>query len=58
VATIVEGVETVEQLEQLVELGCSYGQGFLFCRPLDAGAFARVAADGFGERVMTTDRLR
>ena len=32
---IAEGVESVAQLERLRTLGCEYGQGFLFARPLD-----------------------
>ena len=31
--TIAEGVETEEQREALVSLGCSYGQGYLLGRP-------------------------
>jgi diguanylate cyclase (GGDEF)-like protein/PAS domain S-box-containing protein len=34
VATLAEGIETEEQLEQLRQLGCTYGQGYLFARPL------------------------
>jgi len=30
---VAEGVETVEQLDLLTELGCRYGQGYLLCRP-------------------------
>ena len=30
---IAEGIETVEELETLLELGIPYGQGFLFARP-------------------------
>jgi EAL domain-containing protein (putative c-di-GMP-specific phosphodiesterase class I) len=32
---IAEGVETVEQLEQLKALGCEFGQGYLFSRPVE-----------------------
>jgi diguanylate cyclase (GGDEF)-like protein/PAS domain S-box-containing protein len=34
--TIAEGIETQEQREQLVSLGCALGQGYLFSRPLRA----------------------
>jgi diguanylate cyclase (GGDEF)-like protein/PAS domain S-box-containing protein len=34
VATLAEGIETVEQLSQLRGLGCTYGQGYLFAKPL------------------------
>ena len=37
--TVVEGVETVEQEEHLVGLGCRVAQGFLFGRPSPAEAF-------------------
>ncbi|WP_404789456.1 EAL domain-containing protein [Altericista sp. CCNU0014] len=33
---VAEGIETEQQLAQLRELGCRYGQGFLFSRPVDA----------------------
>lgn len=32
---IAEGIETRSQLEQLYELGCEFGQGYLFSTPLD-----------------------
>jgi EAL domain-containing protein (putative c-di-GMP-specific phosphodiesterase class I) len=30
---VVEGVESQEQLQLLIDLGCHVGQGYLFCRP-------------------------
>ena len=38
VGVIAEGVETAAQREHLVDAGCAVGQGFLFARPMDAGA--------------------
>ena len=35
---IAEGIENKKQLDQLRKLGCKFGQGFLFSRPLDANA--------------------
>ncbi len=32
---VAEGIETTAQLEQLKKLGCEYGQGYLFSRPLN-----------------------
>ena len=36
ISTIAEGIETPYQLAELKRLGCSYGQGYLFSRPLPA----------------------
>lgn len=33
---IAEGIETVRQLERLIELGCEYGQGYFFSQPMEA----------------------
>jgi EAL domain-containing protein (putative c-di-GMP-specific phosphodiesterase class I) len=34
--TVAEGVEDTDQLAQLIELGCGFGQGFLFAKPVSA----------------------
>ena len=34
--TIAEGIETERELERLQEIGCTFGQGYLFGRPADA----------------------
>ena len=36
--TTAEGIETVELAQTLAALGCTYGQGFLYSKPLDADA--------------------
>ena len=38
--TVAEGIETTAQRDTLLRLGCEHGQGYLFGRPLDAGALA------------------
>ncbi|MEP3516796.1 EAL domain-containing protein, partial [Parasphingorhabdus sp.] len=43
--TVIEGVETQEQADILLNLGCRIGQGFLFGRPIDAPDFALVVDD-------------
>jgi diguanylate cyclase (GGDEF)-like protein len=36
ITTIAEGIESAEQAARMRELGCTYGQGFHFARPVDA----------------------
>jgi diguanylate cyclase (GGDEF)-like protein len=36
VEVIAEGIETTEQLGKLRQLGCRYGQGYLFAKPMDS----------------------
>jgi diguanylate cyclase (GGDEF)-like protein/PAS domain S-box-containing protein len=43
---VAEGVETTEQMAHLRELGCEFGQGFLFSKAVDSeAAGALIAAD-------------
>ncbi|WP_345450098.1 putative bifunctional diguanylate cyclase/phosphodiesterase [Deinococcus aluminii] len=46
---IAEGIETPEQLRTLRDLGCTHGQGFLFARPLPAGAALAFALNHVGK---------
>jgi EAL domain-containing protein (putative c-di-GMP-specific phosphodiesterase class I) len=32
--TVAEGIETTVQRDLLTEMGCTFGQGYLFARPL------------------------
>lgn len=41
---VAEGIETVEQYQILLKLGCRFGQGFLFGRPMTAEAIAELLA--------------
>lgn len=48
---VAECIETAQQAELLQAMGCDYGQGFLFSRPLDEAAadrlvFSKAAATG------------
>jgi diguanylate cyclase (GGDEF)-like protein len=57
--TTAEGIETFEQLQFLRSLGCTYGQGYYFSRPLgafDAGALIADwnAADRAGPELRVT----
>ncbi|HYN35570.1 MAG TPA: EAL domain-containing protein [Actinomycetota bacterium] len=54
-STVAEGIETEEQLEKMLDLGCNAGQGFLFARQLP---FAEIQAwrtdyQGFAALVAT-----
>ena len=40
--TVAEGIETVEQAEELARLGCHYGQGFHYSHPLEVEAFSNM----------------
>ena len=42
---IVEGVETKEQREFLLSLGCRYMQGFFFFRPMSVANFEKLTSD-------------
>jgi EAL domain-containing protein (putative c-di-GMP-specific phosphodiesterase class I) len=36
IETVAEGIETAEQAARMRDLGCSYGQGYFFSKPIDA----------------------
>jgi diguanylate cyclase (GGDEF)-like protein len=42
---IAEGLERAEQVSRVVELGCEWGQGYHFARPVAAGQVSRLLAE-------------
>jgi diguanylate cyclase (GGDEF)-like protein/PAS domain S-box-containing protein len=57
--TIAEGVETLEQLKRLRELGATMGQGFYFSPPLSVEAAERLLTEAARRQKLTeTLRLR
>ena len=45
-SVIAEGVETAEQQRLLSELGCRFGQGYLFSKPVDSNSAAELLEIG------------
>jgi len=42
IKVVAEGIETKEQWESLKQLGCDYGQGYLFSKPIDVKAMTTL----------------
>ena len=49
-AVVAEGIETAEQMDQLRQLGCAYGQGFHLATPLSAAQASAWLHDTGGVR--------
>ena len=43
-SAIAEGIETTQQLNQLKTLGCDFGQGYLFSKPVEAQRATELVA--------------
>jgi EAL domain-containing protein (putative c-di-GMP-specific phosphodiesterase class I) len=50
---VAEGIESIHQLSQLQQLGCEYGQGYLFSRPVPKDAIAAFLTDDLGWQSLT-----
>lgn len=42
IETVAEGIEQAAQMQALIDLGCQYGQGYLFSRPLAPEVFSQT----------------
>ncbi|MGK7958360.1 MAG: EAL domain-containing protein [Crocosphaera sp.] len=49
---IAEGIETRKQLEQLKQLGCPYGQGYYFAKPLTSQEVEKVILEGNNQLIL------
>ncbi|MDQ1727817.1 MAG: hypothetical protein QOK14_1862 [Frankiaceae bacterium] len=47
-STVAEGIEQDDQLGQLMGMGCSHGQGFLFSRPVSGSAISSMLEQSSG----------
>jgi predicted signal transduction protein with EAL and GGDEF domain len=52
---IAEGIEHAEQARWLADLGCRFGQGYLFARPVGAAALEAMLAEGAGLMAPTAE---
>ncbi|HYZ47203.1 MAG TPA: EAL domain-containing protein, partial [Actinomycetota bacterium] len=43
--TVAEGIESLDQRQRLVQLGCDVGQGFFFAKPMDIASMHRLLGD-------------
>ncbi len=48
---VAEGIETAEQLAKLTSLGCGYGQGYYFSRPVDGDATQKTIQETVQEHL-------
>jgi len=49
-SVVAEGIESMEQEDFLRNLACTYGQGYLFSRPIDSGSADMLLAHDVAER--------
>jgi EAL domain-containing protein (putative c-di-GMP-specific phosphodiesterase class I) len=50
--TVAEGIETIQQLKALRELGCDSGQGFLFAKPMEIDALRDYLSEYSGNEFL------
>ena len=42
IEVIAEGIETEQQQDLLIDIGCNYGQGYFLARPMPASQFEQI----------------
>ncbi len=62
-SVVAEGIETEHQQGQLRELGCQYGQGFLYARPavpesLELDGYSAMVQPGVGDPSVIREFMR
>jgi diguanylate cyclase (GGDEF)-like protein len=55
---VAEGIEEQGQLEKLRDLGCEFGQGYLFARPTDGASIERMLRESVADTVVGPKALR
>ena len=55
IQAVAEGIETLEQAERMRSLGCAYGQGYLFSRPLAGAQFRTQTGDAIATGAAPVD---
>jgi EAL domain-containing protein (putative c-di-GMP-specific phosphodiesterase class I) len=55
-ATVAEGIETQVQRQALVDMGCGFGQGFLFGRPMPANGVTMLLSQGLNDVAVPAPR--
>jgi EAL domain-containing protein (putative c-di-GMP-specific phosphodiesterase class I) len=57
-SVIAEGIESIHQFHQLRVLGCEYGQGYLFSRPIPVEEATRLLEDpGRWSNILPNDHI-
>jgi EAL domain-containing protein (putative c-di-GMP-specific phosphodiesterase class I) len=54
---VAEGVETPDQIEMLKALGCEYGQGYFFSKPLDMQLSEQFICDTHSPLAIVLDEI-
>ncbi len=52
-SVVAEGIETSEQHRELQSLGCEFGQGYLFARPLDVRTATEMVVKSFSYQALS-----